>query len=152
MCITSHFSIEQRYNTINQLYFNQKIIKFKKREKQSLFLADGLRPLSSNKDPGIFSPSASHKEKDIKRTYLNYGNINCKLVSYQRFDPFKCKNTQLSTQTCSFQGGKNNNSETLKWPQKLYLLESIWPTIKEQTSHSNQKKGTTARFIFNDHN
>ena len=92
------------------------------------------------------------KEKDIKRTYLNYGNINCKLVSYQRFDPFKCKNIQLSTQTCSFQGGKNNNSETLKWPQKLYLLESIWPTIKEQTSHSNQKKGTTARFIFNDHN
>ena len=46
---------------------------------------------------------------------------------------------------------EKNNSETLKQPQKCYLLDSIWPTIKEQTSHSNQKTGTTARFIFNYH-
>ena len=108
MCIMTHFATEQRLAQYYKSTILQSIIKFLKREreKQSLFLADGLRTLSSNKDPRFFSSSASHKEKDIKRAYLKCENINCKLVSYQCFDPFKCKEIQVSTQTCNFQGKK----------------------------------------------
>ena len=66
----THFATEQRLaqHYKSAIPQSKKIIKFLKREreKQSLFLADGLRTLSSNKDPRFFLPQPVTKKKILK--------------------------------------------------------------------------------------